>query len=147
MANQAPRLLRNYRSMVPSRFYAFNLQVSRALAANISRLPEWVWAMNPLLLANYFAASEQHERVFHAALLRSKVAVSERDLLQAQLTLYLDEIAAYLEAAAVRCPEVLLASGFPVAKQLKGRISAKFAPPQPDAARVEYEIGDAGSGI
>lgn len=147
MANQAPRLLRTYRSMVPRRFYAFNLQVSRALAANISGLPEWIWAMNPILLPHYFTASERHERVYHEALLRSRVAIGERDLLQAQITLYLDEIAAYLEAAAVRCPEVLLASGFPMAKELKGRISAKLAAAHSSTAHIEFEPFDAGSGI
>ncbi|GFO70048.1 hypothetical protein GMLC_36270 [Geomonas limicola] len=144
MARQAPRLLRNYRSMMPGRFHDFNQRVASALV-DTERIPEWVWAMNTTLLPRYLAASAKYDVLYHEALLRSTLSIAERDLLQAQVTLLLDEIAAYLEAAAVRNPEILIASGFTLAKELKGRTSTKV--PASEPAHHITESLDLGAGI
>lgn len=144
MANQAPRLLRNYRSMKPGRFHDFNQLVASRLV-DAERIPEWVWAMNSTLLPRYLAASAKYDALYHEALLRHTLSIAERELLQAQVTLLLDEIAAYLEAAAVRSPEILIASGFTLARDLKGRISAKIPVPEPDQPTTEGL--DLGAGI
>lgn len=54
-------------------------------------------------------------------MLGSRLAIADRGLLQAQLVVYLDEIASLLEMAAVRTPDILIASGFDVVKERRGR--------------------------
>jgi hypothetical protein len=120
------RILRNYRSATPSRFHAFNQRVRKGLTDN-SKIPESTWAANPTLIPSYLAASEKHDAKYHEALYCSKLDIAEREVLQAQLINYLDEIASILEAVAVRCPDVLLASGFDLAKERRSRTRTNAA--------------------
>lgn len=120
------RILRNYRNMPPSRFHAFNQKVRTNIADN-QTIPESTWGTNPSLLTSYLTASEKHDTVYHQALYRSVLEIAERDVLQAQITIYLDEIASLLEAAAVRHPEMLLASGFDLTKERRSGTRAKAA--------------------
>lgn len=113
---QRSRILRNYRHLTQSRFHAFNQKVRNGLTDN-AKIPESTWAANPTLLSSYLAASEKHDAVYHQAAYGSKLDIAERIVLQAQVTDYLDEIASVLEAAAIRSPEVLIASGFDLAKE------------------------------
>jgi hypothetical protein len=110
------RALRSYRNMPPSKFHSLNRRVRKALTAN-PLIPDTIWAANPGLLALFFALSDQHDAVFHEALLGSIVMIAQREAMQAQLIIYLDEIASLLEAASVRYPDLLLSSGFDLAKE------------------------------
>lgn len=121
-----PRILRNYRNLPPSRFHAFNQKVRKNLADN-QTIPESTWGTNASLLSSYLTASDKHDTVYHHALYRSVLEIAERDVLQAQVINYLDEIASLLEAAAVRNPALLLASGFDLAKERRSGARAKAA--------------------
>ena len=120
------RILRNYRCMGPGKFHVFNQRVRKALTDN-PKIPKSTWGANPGLLASYFAASDKHDAVYHAASYGSTLDIAERELLQKQLIIYLDEIAADLEAEAVRNPEMLLSSGFDLAKERRGINTRKKA--------------------
>lgn len=126
MPRQQRRILRNYRNLTPSRFHAFNQRVRNALSDN-GTFPESIWAANPALILLYFEASAKHDSTFHEALYRSILIIAQRDALQAQLIGYLDEIASVLEAAAVRTPDLLLATGFDLVKERRNGTRAKPA--------------------
>lgn len=118
------RMLRNYRSMSPSRFHALNQRISKALTNN-DKIPESTYATNPSLLPKYLSTSEKYDAAYHQALYCSKLDIAQRDLLQAQLVSYLDEIALLLEATAVRVPDILLTTGFDLGKDRRGRPRSK----------------------
>jgi glycerol-3-phosphate O-acyltransferase len=129
------RILRNYRSLGPGKFFQFNQRVWKALTDN-PKVPASTWGANPGLLAAYFAASAKHEAVYHEACYGSILSIAERDLLQAQLVNYLDEIAADLEAEAVRTPDMLLSTGFDLAKERRSSNTRK------KAAQAEVSTGE-----
>ncbi|MBU5611438.1 hypothetical protein KOL99_00705 [Geomonas sp. Red51] len=111
------RILRNYRFKTPSQFYTILLRVWKCLTDN-PLIPVSVWAANPELLPLFLAlAAKYHEVYQRAASYASKLDIAEREVIQAQLIAYMDEIASVLEAAAVRNPEVLITSGFDLAKE------------------------------
>jgi glycerol-3-phosphate O-acyltransferase len=120
------RILRNYHGLGPSKFHAFNQRVKQALTNN-PKIPESTWGSNPGLINSYMAASDKHDAVYHEANYGSTLVIAERELLQQQLINYLDEIAADLEAEAVRSPEILLSSGFDLAKERRGINTRKKA--------------------
>jgi hypothetical protein len=120
------RILRKYRNMPPGRFHGFNQNVRKNLADN-QTIPESTWGTNTSLLTSYLTTSDKHDTVYHQALYRSVLEIAERDLLQAQLIIYLDEIASLLEAAAVRNPALLLSSGFDLTKERRSGTRAKGA--------------------
>ena len=129
---QQSRVLRNYRNLPPTKFYVLNQRIRKGLAEN-QRIPQSTWAANPDLIASYFAASDKHETVYHEASYGSSLVIAEREILQKQLINYLDEIAADLEAEAVRNPEIILSSGFDLAKDRRNS-SRKKAPVIPAEA-------------
>jgi hypothetical protein len=129
------RILRNYRNLTPSRFHAFNQKVRNGLTDN-PKIPELTWAANPTLISSYFSASDKHDVTYHEAVYGSKLVIAEREVLQAQIVNYLDEIASILEAAAVRSPDVLLGSGFGLAKERRRRTLSKVAPTASEDAKV-----------
>lgn len=111
------RILRTYRCKTPSKFYSILLRVWKCLTDN-PKIPASVWAANPELVSLFLAqAAKYHEVYQKASLYSSKLDIAEREVLQAQLTEYMDEIASLLEAAAVRNPEALITSGFDLAKE------------------------------
>lgn len=124
------RILRTYRNKAPSRFYNILLKVWKCLTDN-PKIPASVWAANPELLSLFLdLAAKYHEVYQRASLYSSKLDIAEREVLQAQLTVHMDEIASVLEAAAVRNPEVLITSGFDLAKERRNspRTSASQTP-------------------
>ena len=120
------RLLRNYRSLGPGKFHAFNQRIVKGLTDN-PKIPASTWGANPALLASYMSASDKHNGVYHEACYGSVLVIAERELLQVQLVNYLDEIAADLEAEAVRAPDMLLSSGFDLAKDRRSNNTRKRA--------------------
>ena len=116
MALQQTRALRNYRSLGLTKFFIFNQRVQRSLVDN-PKIPASTWGAKPDLLTLYFAASDKYNAVFHEASYGSSLVIAEREILQQQLINYLDEIVADLEAEAVRNPDILLSSGFDLAKE------------------------------
>jgi hypothetical protein len=129
------RILRNYHNLPPSKFHAFNQRVKNGLSEH-AHLPESAWAANPTLLSSYLSASDKHDALYHDAVHGSRLVISERDILQAQLVNYLDEIASVLEAAAIRNPELLLPAGFDLAKDQRNHSRAKVIVPGSDEAKV-----------
>jgi len=132
-----PRALRNYRHLWPTAFYIFNLRVRRSLAGN-PNIPVSTWGARPDLLVLYFALSDKFDAVFHEASYGSSLAIAQRDILQQQLVTHLDEIVADLEAEAVRNPEVLLSSGFDIAKERRSSSRKKAAPVAEEAVAGEH---------
>lgn len=131
-------VVRNYRNMPPTKFHNFNQKVATSLADK-TRIPDSVWVANPSLLQSYLAVSAKHNAVYHESMLGSKLVIAEREVLQAQLVIQLDEIALLLEMAAVRFPDILLASGFDCGKERRGRTRTKAAPAAPSAAQPEQD--------
>lgn len=119
------RILRNFHTMNPGRFHAFNQKVKNGLTEH-ANLPESTWAANPTLMSSYLSTSDKHDTTYHEAVHGSKLVIAERETLQAQLTNDLDEIASVLEAVAVRNPEALLASGFDLTKERTGYTRVKL---------------------
>ena len=122
--HQQNRVLRNYRNLPPRKFHAFNQRIVKALTDN-PKIPASTWGSNPSLLASYMAVSDKHNAVYHEACYGSVLVIAERELLQVQLVNYLDEIAADLEAEAVRTPDMLLSSGFDLAKERRSHSTRK----------------------
>lgn len=136
MTGQVQRILRNYRNMSPTKFHTFNQRVRTALTDK-TKIPESVWAANQTLLSSYLASSSKHDTVYHESMLGSRLVIAEREILQAQLVNFLDEIAFLLEMAAVRNPDLLIASGFDMAKEKRGHARAKAIAVAQNAARAE----------
>lgn len=119
------RMLRNFRHMAPSKFYVFNQGVRKGISGG--KIPASVWVANPDLPASYLATSEKHDEAFHEAKHGSDLAMMQRDLLQQQLVENLDEMASILEAAAIRSPDLLLYSGYDLAKDHRSPTRTKPA--------------------
>lgn len=140
MAKQSQRrILRNYRNLNPSKFHAYNQRIRNGLTNN-PKIPESTWTANPTLMSSYSAASDKHDATYHQALYGSRLDIAERGVLQAQIVDYLDEIASILEAVAVRSSDVLLSSGFDLAKERRGQPRTKPTP----AASEDFKVFDAG---
>ena len=135
---------RSYRNMAPTKFHGFNQRVRTALADK-TRIPESIWAANATLLPSYLSAAEKHDAVYHESMLGSKLVIAEREVLQAQLLIHLDEIASLLEMAAVRTPDILIASGFDLTKERRGHPRAKATAAARIAAHTEHEDGESGT--
>ncbi len=132
------RIQRNYRTMNPGRFHAFNQKVKNGLTAH-ANLPESTWAANTTLMPSYLSTSDKHDAVYHESMHGSRLIISEREILQAQLIIQLDEIALVLEATAVRNPDVLLASGFDLTKDQRSSARAKGNLPASQEAKINAE--------
>ena len=142
MSNQGHRIMRNYRNIGPSRFHAFNQRVRTAMADK-TRFPESIWAANTTLLQSYLSTSDKHDGVYHESKLGSKLMIAQREILQAQLVDYLDEIASLLEMAAVRTPDIIIASGFDLIKERRGHSRATSS--AHSAAHADQEEGESGT--
>ncbi len=125
-------------------FHDFNQGVATALADK-TRFPDSFWAAHPTVLDPYLAATAKHDAIYHESMHGSKLVIAERELLQAQLVINLDEIASILELAAVRNPEILLASRFTLHKDRRGHARAKAASAAHSAAHTETEDGEGGT--
>jgi hypothetical protein len=129
------RVLRKYRNLAPGPFHVFNQKVMNGLTNNPS-IPDSVWVTNPTLLPSYLSTSQKQDSAYHEAIYGGKLAQTQRDLLQAQLIEYLDEIAVLLELAALRNPEVLITSGFELAKERRSTPRVKAAPAAAEDAKA-----------
>ena len=124
---QSRRILRDYRFWKCSKLHALTQRVRKALTDN-PNIPVSVWVNHPDLLALFFAAADKLDVMYHEALLRSIVAIAARDALEREVIGYLDLIASLLEAAAAVNPDILLTSGFNLAKERRARSRAKQPP-------------------
>jgi hypothetical protein len=130
------RLLRNYHGLPPGRFHPLNQRIRTCLTDN-PNIPLTVWASNPELLSLYFALCDKFEPLFHESHFRNILVIAQRDAIQKELVIYLDEIASILEAAAVRNPDILLSCGFDIAKERRSTPRAKKLATQTDASHTE----------
>ena len=144
MSFQLHRVTRNYRNLAPTKFHVFNQRIKTSLVDK-TRIPESIWAANMTLLQSYLSTSDKHDGVYHESLLGSKLLIAEREVLQAQLVIYLDEIASLLEMAAVRTPDILIGSGFDLQKERRGHSRAKATAAARNAAHAEQEEGESGT--
>lgn len=126
------RILRTYRHMSPGNFHVVVQRVGKGLV----KVWDVIVTANPKLKQAFEEALPQHDETFHEALLGSIIAKARRDLLQAQLTELMDEIAVILEGAAYYNPELLLLSGFDLAKERRGHTRAKAA----STAMMEFQV-------
>ncbi|GFO68021.1 hypothetical protein GMLC_16000 [Geomonas limicola] len=142
MANQVYRIMRNYRHLAPTKFHQFISRVRTALADK-ARIPDSVWGGNLALLIAFFAAADKHDYVFHESMHGSRIVIAEREMLQAQLVIYLEQIASLLEMVAVTNPDILLVSGFDTAKEGRThpRNKAEIEAHNATAAQAENQDG------
>lgn len=136
-------ILRNYRSIPPTKFHSLNQRIATSLADK-TRIPDSTWAANPSLLPSYLAASAKHDALYHESMLGSKLVIQEREVLQSQLMIYLDQIALILEMAAVHTPGILIASGFDTVKDRRWHNRNRAVPAAPEAPNAAP--GDQGEG-
>lgn len=136
MIRKRDRALRNYRHLPPAKFHTVNQRISTALTDN-PNIPESTWAGNPTLLQLYLELSKKHDAVYHQATYGSKLDIAQRELLQAQLVAYLDEIVLVLEAAAVRNPDILLTWGFDLVKERRNTSRTNVAVTPSDVSTAE----------
>lgn len=120
MPKQSRRILREYRYWKCSNLHALSQRVRKALTDN-PNIPSSVWVNHPDVLALFFAAADKLDASYHEALLRSITAIAAREALEEEVIGYLDIIASLLEAAAVINPDILLTSGFNLAKERRAR--------------------------
>lgn len=118
------RILHDFHHFAPTRFHLFVQGIKKGLIGN-PKIPESVWAAHPDLIPSFLSTLDRHEAVYPDANFGHKVAIAERDVLQAQLVIYLDQIASILEAAAIGNPDMLVSSGFNLAKERRARSRAK----------------------
>ncbi|UPU37794.1 hypothetical protein M1B72_08830 [Geomonas paludis] len=97
------------------------------------------------MVQKYFTVSDKHDGAYHESLLGSKVVIMEREGLQAQLVMYLDQIAALLEMMAVVNPDILIASGFDLTKDRRGRARTNATAAARSAAGTEQADGESGA--
>ncbi|HJV36786.1 hypothetical protein [Geomonas sp.] len=140
MGQQMVRIMRSYRYGTPSKFHEVNQRVSASLTDN-DKFPESTWGANPTLLPTYLATSKKQNEVYLRARHGSRLDIAEREVLQAQLIQLLDEIALVLEAAAIRNPEILLHSGFELAKERRSRPRVKAPITVSEASVGEHQEG------
>ncbi len=144
MTSQSPRIQRNYRNQPPTRFHEAN-QRARSALADKTRFPDTFWGEKLELIQTYCTVSDKHDGVYHEAKYGSKLVISQRDILQAQLVTLLDQIVSFLEMAAVRDPEILLASGFDLTKERRGGSRTKAAAAARMAENAESKEGESGT--
>ncbi|MBJ6800524.1 hypothetical protein [Geomonas propionica] len=124
MTPQAERVLRDYRTAGATKFHGINQSVRNALADK-TRFPDSFWTTHQTVLEAYLAASERHDALYHESMLGSKVVIAERVTSQAKLVVLMDEVASFLELAALRTPEILIVSGFRLAKERRAHTRSK----------------------
>ena len=135
-ARMRQRILHGYRHMAAGRFYVFNQGVRRGVSSG--KIPASVWGANPDLPGKYLEASEQFDEIFHEAKHGSDLMLLQRDAVQRQIVEYLDEMAPFLEAGAVRNPELLINSGFDLAKERRSTSRTKPVP-TPDVSTTDHQ--------
>ncbi|MBJ6726827.1 hypothetical protein [Geomesophilobacter sediminis] len=136
MAVKRTRILRDYRFFKCKKLNAFSQRVRKGMTNN-PNIPDSLWVNHPGLLALFFAAADKLDIVYHESLLRSIVSIAARETLEVEVIAYLDQIASLLEAAAVQNSEMLLTSGFNLAKERRGR---SRAPQPPVAMPLKVEV-------
>lgn len=144
MVQMGHLILRNFHSMGPTQFHQFNQRVATALGDK-TRFSDAFWGSNAARLESYFATSDKHNAVYHESMLGSKVVIAEREVIQAQLVISLDEIASLLEIAALRTPDILVASGYDLGKERRGRSRAKLTAAARTAVRTDQGDGESGT--
>ncbi|UPU37431.1 hypothetical protein M1B72_06915 [Geomonas paludis] len=97
------------------------------------------------LLQAFLAAVVKHDAVHNETMMGNKMLLTERDVLQAQLVVYLDHIVLHLEMAAILKPEVISASGFDLSKDRRGHGRGKGANAVLSAAQSQQGEGEGGS--
>ncbi|HJV66297.1 MAG TPA: hypothetical protein VJ550_11220 [Geomonas sp.] len=115
------RIIRSYRYASPGKFHALSQRLGKGLPKVWSALQ----GGNPKLQSAFEEMLPQYDELYHEAQLGSIVAKARRDALQAKLTELMDEIAAILETAGFYNRELLLLSGFDLAKERRGRTRPK----------------------
>lgn len=133
------RIHRNYRNLGPTKFHEVNQRVKTSIIDK-TRFPDSFWGANLALLTTYLEISDKHDAVYHESMLGSKLVIAERDVLQRQLVECLDQLASFLEMVSVRAPEILLASGFDLTKDRRGRPKANAV--NHDAAPAKDDEGE-----
>jgi hypothetical protein len=112
--------------------------------ADKTRFPDTFWGEHLDLIQAYFTVSGKHDALYHEAKYGSKLAISRRDVLQAQIVALLDQIASFLEMVAVRDPEILIASGFDMTKERRGNTRPKAATATSIAEDADSNEGESG---
>lgn len=134
------RILRNFRRLSPGPFHVFNQKVTKGVAEHKNNP---TLAAHSDLISSYLGTSEKHDGVYHESRYGSILVITERDFLQQQLVEYLDQIASLFEMAAVLNPEILLSSGFDLAKDRRSISRSKQAPAVSDAPAAVVPGSDA----
>ncbi len=130
--------------MPPTKFHVFVQRVAAALADK-TRFPDSFWEGRLALLQAFLAAVVKHDAVYNESIMGNRLLIMERDVLQAQLVIYLDQIVLHLEMAAISRPDVYSASGFDLSKDRRGRGRGKAVNAALGAAQSEPGEGEGGT--
>ncbi|WP_246014692.1 hypothetical protein [Geomonas oryzae] len=97
------------------------------------------------LFQAFLAAVLKHDAVHNQSIMGNRLLIMERDELQRQLVVYLEQIALHLEMAAISKPEVFSASGFDLSRDKRGHGRGKAVNAALGAAQSEQEGGEGGT--
>jgi hypothetical protein len=134
---QQRRIKRDYRQQqkTPTRFLPTCQRIQQSLSSRQNYPDSW-WGANITLRDQYCEKVDALVVSCHLASDGSKTQMRERDRLIDEVTQLLDEIASLLESGAVRNPELLLNSGFSLAKERRGPNRSKT----PVTAPTDFQV-------
>ncbi len=130
--------------MCPTKFHTLVQRVAAALSDK-TRFPDSFWEGRLALFQAFLAAVLKHDAVHNQSIMGNRLLIMERDELQRQLVVYLEQIALHLEMAAISKPEVFSASGFDLSRDKRGHGRGKAVNAALGAAQSEQEGGEGGT--
>lgn len=130
--------------MPPTKFHGLVQRVAAGLGDK-TRFPDLFWDAKLAMLQAFLAVAAKHDAIYHQSIMGNRLLIAERDVLQAQLVIYLDQIVFFLEMAAVTKPEVLSASGFDLGRDRRGHGRSNVANAALSAAKNQQGEGEGGT--
>ena len=132
------RIKRDYRNSTPAKAFTFFNRIERCLADN-PNFPDSTWGANTTTRQQLFDGVDRYSAAYHAAITGDRLLIAERDKIQEEVVVMLDEVASHLEAVSVRNPDALLSSGFSVVQE---RRSSRTKLPL--AASTDFNVSNVG---
>lgn len=129
------KIKRDYHKLSPGKAVTFFKKVEHGLTDN-ENFPESSWGANTTTRAQYATAVERFDAVFTKALNGDRLWVAERNTIQEEIVVMLDEIASHLEAVSVRNPDALLTSGFNVIQERRSANRTRI----PLSASTDFKV-------
>lgn len=129
------KIKRDYHKLSPGKALTFYKKVDHCLTDN-ENFPEETWGANTTTRRQYSEGVGKYEVSFNGAINGDRVLAAERNKIQEELNVMLDEIACHLEAVSVRNPDALLTSGFNVIQERRATSRVKL----PLSASSDFKV-------